>query len=342
MAKPIAKILKPLEDIDHEEIEKEILDFFKREIYLPILKELKIKQKLIKNERVSPLAFAIQSNTVHYADGKFMGSFNAAITKELNTFKKNGGKWKGGEFHIPITSLPLEIRSSISLAKASFLDTLNKIDQKLAQALPVYLIDKLKLAQLFSKEIWKLNDTFVESVKAISIPTVLSPTVVDESARDHATNLKFTIKGWTDNQIEELRKKIKDTYQAGNRYESLIKVIMRDYRVSKNKAKFLARQETGLLSSKFREMRYRDAGIEYYIWTSVLGTSKHPVRDLHKHLDGKICRWDDPPISGTKGEKQHPREPFGCRCMARPVIFPIPEELAHRPNKNKFGYNPNE
>ena len=57
-----------------------------------------------------------------------------------------------------------------------------------------------------------------------------------------------------------------------------IGAIQKSYGVTANKAKFLARQETKLLTTTLKEVRYVDAGVTKYKWKSVTGTAAHPVR----------------------------------------------------------------
>ena len=69
--------------------------------------------------------------------------------------------------------------------------------------------------------------------------------------------------------------------------------------------------------SKLREERYRDIGVTRYVWRAV-GDSR--TRPLHKELDGKVCLFAAPPISGTKGERENPGIPYGCRCIAIGIL----------------------
>lgn len=100
-------------------------------------------------------------------------------------------------------------------------------------------------------------------------------------------------------------------------------MIQDSYDVSANKAKLLALQETSLLMGKFKQVRYADSGVQEYRWGCVAGTKNHPVPPWHKALEGKIFRWDGPPITSKLGEPVHRSnsgEDFNCRCFARPIV----------------------
>jgi SPP1 gp7 family putative phage head morphogenesis protein len=100
-------------------------------------------------------------------------------------------------------------------------------------------------------------------------------------------------------------------------------MIRESFGVTEKKAKFLARQETGLLMAKFKESRYTESGIHQYKWRCSAGSAKHPVRPSHKVLDGRVFRWDTPPITTAPDEPQrrnNPGEDFNCRCVAIPIV----------------------
>jgi len=80
----------------------------------------------------------------------------------------------------------------------------------------------------------------------------------------------------------------------------------------------IARQETSLFVSKYREERYTGAGITEYIWS----TSKDQrVRPDHAALDHQVFSWDSPPVTDrATGKRNNPGADFGCRCLALPVI----------------------
>ena len=66
-------------------------------------------------------------------------------------------------------------------------------------------------------------------------------------------------------EIKELRKLVAENVYKGNRANELEKIIVDRYGVSARKAKFLANQETSLLTSKYTQEKYRSAGVEKYV-----------------------------------------------------------------------------
>ena len=111
----------------------------------------------------------------------------------------------------------------------------------------------------------------------------------------------------------KLREEVNENTFSGFRSDRLLKSLQSNYGVSLSKAKFLAKQETSLLTSKYREQRYKSAGVNKYKW-EIRGFR---TRDDHRKLQGQIFTWDTPPITNTKtGARNHPGEDYNCYCTA--------------------------
>lgn len=311
-------LLTPIRETQslYEALEEEIAKLFREEIYLPILEELDLKKSILKNSK-EDLIDAIDSGRIRFSQGKFSGKFDAATSREL---KRLGAKWSQGNWNLPQSKLPIDVRAAISTSDARFTRTMAAIDKKLSQILPEQIADKLKIQKLFDATLWKLDAEFKKTVKGITVAPKLTDFQRAKIAEDYAKNLSLDIKGWADKEVLKLRKEMQKTTFEGLRYESVVKKIQESYGVGKRKAKFLARQETGLLVAKFREARYTESGIREYIWRTVIGSPKHPVRPMHKALEGKIFRFDQPPITDEKGNRNNPGEDYNCRCTAIPVL----------------------
>lgn len=104
------------------------------------------------------------------------------------------------------------------------------------------------------------------------------------------------------------------------------------FKVSRARARLIARDQTGKLNAALTEARQKRIGVEEYIWQSV---EDERVRENHRVLDGKICRWDDPTVYRNPGETEwrsrssigafvgHPGEDYQCRCFAEPRMEEI-------------------
>lgn len=70
-------------------------------------------------------------------------------------------------------------------------------------------------------------------------------------------------------------------------------------------------------NAKLNEDRQKEAGVERYIWSA---GADDRVRPMHRDLDGKTFRWDDPPITNPQGDRNHPGQDYQCRCGAIPLM----------------------
>jgi SPP1 gp7 family putative phage head morphogenesis protein len=106
-----------------------------------------------------------------------------------------------------------------------------------------------------------------------------------------------------------------------SRAKEIAEEIMKSGKVTKARAMTIARTETSRTASLLLEARAESIGSTHYKWHTV-GDSD--VRPEHRRLNGKIFRWDDPPIAGKRGERANPGCIYNCRCWAEPIL---PEEV---------------
>ncbi len=320
--------LRPIKESsqDYDEIERKIKLLFKEEIYLPLVRALGGNSKTIKNAAYS-LVDAIKFGRIQFNRGRFTGKFNAGISQELRAL---GAVWdnKTSSFRISLSELPFDVTYAIRASVAHFEAKIAGIDKKLAQIVPAEIAGKLNISKNFDSALWKVEKEFSKTIAGITIKPQLSDSARERIAEEWQNNMDLWIKDFVESEIVELRQKMQKTVFAGNRYETAIKTIQKSYDVSANKAKFLARQETSLLVTKYKETRYTEAGVDEYKWGAVAGTAAHPTRPRHKALAdaskaGKIFRWDDPPVTTAPGEperRNNPGQDFNCRCFAIPVV----------------------
>lgn len=115
-------------------------------------------------------------------------------------------------------------------------------------------------------------------------------------------------------------------FARGETITSITKAIQEQYKLSRNKAKSLARDQLATLNSQITKLQQKDAGCTKYKWST---SRDSRVRDCHRELNGKIFSWDDPPEMWYETKKRgkvytgrrcHPGEDYLCRCIAIPVF----------------------
>ena len=116
--------------------------------------------------------------------------------------------------------------------------------------------------------------------------------------------------------LDKMRDMVFNGYAKGETTTQMVKDIQRVYRISKDHASLIARDQTAKLNGQIQQYQQQDAGITQYIWTT---TGDERVRESHRELNGKIFNWSEPPVN-SDGRACHPGEDYQCRCIGRPVF----------------------
>jgi len=299
-----------------EELEKEILDFLAENIFAPIIAEMKKTQKALFNAKTT-IESAIKSGRIQFADGIFKGDFNASLAREFrNLGMKFDKRIKG--YRKELINLPISIQAAISQTESAYQAMAANMIKSIDNINYEGALRDLKLSGTLSKVIKEVDLDFTKTVsKVIGISVDLTDNQKQIIADEFSENLKLFIKGFADEQVLILRKDVEDAVFAGIRAEELQKTIIDRFGVSESKAKFLAKQEISLLTSKYKQAKYEDAGVRKYKWS----ISNVRTRPDHRALSGKVFTFDDPPISNlSTGARNNPGEDFGCNCVAIPVV----------------------
>jgi len=120
-------------------------------------------------------------------------------------------------------------------------------------------------------------------------------------------------------QVESI---VMTNIRAGGRPSSIAKLLQKQFDVTENRAKMIARDQTAKVNGDLNKKRQLATGFEYFQW---LTSEDERVRDRHDDISDKITaygkgiyRWDNPPLS-ENGTPIIPGQDFQCRCTGRPV-----------------------
>lgn len=297
--------------------EKMIAKAILYELYLKLYKPMiEILSPEKENAKESPLIEAFRSGRIYFIDGFVYGKFSAALSKELLKLGAKFYKLKKA-YKVSLSVFSPEIRSSIANKLIKDKERIKEVNKEL---------DKLKenspyidFSPYVSPTFQDLNIQFKKvTPESLQIPFEMNDHIRKSIEEEYIYNLNFYVSEWHQEAVERLRTKVLKNVTEGYRANRLIDAIMEEQEVSYRKAKFIARQETSLLVSKYREERYKEAGVNQYRWST---SQDERVRDDHKALNNRIFSWDDPPIvDKVTGKRAHPGEDFNCRCVALPVI----------------------
>ncbi len=106
-----------------------------------------------------------------------------------------------------------------------------------------------------------------------------------------------------------------DAVTGGKRPAEVAAMIAETEQVTTSRAMLIARTESARAAAVITEERAKAVGATSYIWRTA-GDSD--VRESHAKMEGKVCRYDDPPI--VDGEPLNPGQVFNCRCYASPIL----------------------
>ena len=332
------------------DIEKQIAIYLKDVLFQPLADIYKLysKSNIILNEISDELKQALKSNKLYVKDNCIYGTFNSRITKQL---EKLGGKYSSRSKCFKFEVLPAEITDIVLRKKDEVKNIANKIDEFLND-----FIDNIEYSIAFMdidlkptiknynkqlqenfKDVYLIQGKATEKkvdIKQFGIESTLSiiPDVSEQQqeaiTKDYVDNMKLSIKGFTQKQIEQLRKKMQDfVLNEGTNTNDIAEYIQDTFKVSQTRSLFLARQESNLLLANFTENKYRGLGITRYKWQTANDerVRNYPFNnkdgDNHKDLDGKIFSFNDPPIvNKITGERANPSEQYNCRCVAVPIL----------------------
>lgn len=302
-----------------EPIQKKILTFLFAEIYAPLLQEIKQTHAQLFNSK-SAINDAILSGRIQYADGVFKGKFSAEITKEFRNLGYHyDSRIKG--FRGDLKNFPIEIQSAVGQTKSNYQQLTQRLVSKLDKLQPEELLEKISFTSDFETAIRSVDHQFKKTVEhKINVQANLLPAQKKFIAESYSDNMKLYVKDFAESEIKKLRAQVSKNVFTGYRAEYLTKIIKESYDVSDNKAKFLARQETNILTAKYKQTRYASAGITKYEWSTTPHGGKYGVRDSHKELNGTIHRFDDPPLISGTNRRCNPGEDFNCYCKAIPIF----------------------
>jgi len=122
------------------------------------------------------------------------------------------------------------------------------------------------------------------------------------------------IKGMTDDLVKNVQTAVLNSVIQGNSHAKLKGELVDILRVSDNRAKLIARDQTAKLNSDLTRRRHRDAGIDDYIWRTA---EDERVRARHRPLDGQRYSYGEP--TGAE-DGLPPGQPIQCRCVALGVV----------------------
>jgi hypothetical protein len=328
LKKAIDKDLKPINynKTIIEELEKQIELFLFNLLFKKIrdiLKEYNAFMNDIANSE-EDIIRAIKEGKITYENGRFKsnfknGKFPISISKTLSEM---GASYNPNTKSFQINgALNKETQEAI---KTSIMDNFS-FKKKLEEAI-AFSGTQVAFEELFKKKAFEdvyaniMKDTITQiKSNSFEIPISLNPEQEKLVAINYTNNLKLTIKNFTDEETLKLRELVEEYTQAGFRPQALADEIEKRFDVSRSKAKFLADQETRLLTTAYAQAKFTENNISTkFRW----GSSASKVQDpFHQEYYNKVFSYDNlPVINEQTGEIGLPGQRYGCKCRIIPII----------------------
>jgi len=299
-----------------KETQDKLIEVFTEVIFKPIFDVLaKFDQIDLLNQKTSALKSALNTGRIQYKNGEFTGVLSAAISKELRGIGANFNKLTKS-FKINPLQVPNNLLGTITTANMKAQQMFKEVDGALNTIKPPE--QSIDFSGQMLKATLDMEKDFLKMKNIVSIGSKLTPQMADNLLETYTDSVNLQIKNWTVDATKKLRKEVEKATLKGYRFDYMRDAIMKEMKITKNKADFLARQESSLYASGYRRERYLAADVTRYKWKTA-GDVR--VRDDHKVLNGKIFSFGQPPITDrSTGAKNEPGEDFRCRCIANPIV----------------------
>lgn len=141
--------------------------------------------------------------------------------------------------------------------------------------------------------------------------------------------------------LGRVAQRAQDMVRQGRSVKQFSEELAKEYDVAAARARLIARTEMAKLNGQITKARQQSLGGNEYDWMT---SADERVRESHKVLNGKICRYDDPTVYRNEGETEwrkresiggyvgDPGEDFQCRCVAAARIEDLLSSLLGETN----------
>lgn len=171
----------------------------------------------------------------------------------------------------------------------------------------------------------KNKDYYARTIKAIiGIDyTAFEPWLQTTISEFTAENIAL-IKTIPEQSLDQIETVVREAVQKGKRTDVVAREIENRMRISRGRARTIARDQVNKFGASLNRERQMQAGVNEYEW---IDSKDSKVRHSHARRDGHTFKWDQPiqpqliakglPVDDIDG---HPGQPINCRCVPRPKL----------------------
>jgi SPP1 gp7 family putative phage head morphogenesis protein len=320
--------IQHLRPSDYADMEDQVLTAIYRVVFQRIVTAIReadpatAKVLQVQNAPQTALEKALLSGRIQYLAGVFSGDFSAQTAVEI---RRMGGRFdkRMHVYFIDVKLVPAWVKAASESFRAKAKSLHEEIKRQLDRTEAT--LEEMMARQRIdaTRTVDHVQEGFRAAADAISVSPTITPESKEQLVDEYNKDMKRYVEDFSRSAVRSLREAVEDNAQKGYRYDRLIDVIKQRYGVTRSKAEFLARQETALFMSKYRELRFSEGGVRRYVWHTA-GDKR--VRDGHEALDGKTFFYSNPPITNpATGARNNPGQDFNCRCVDAPVLERVKE-----------------
>ena len=190
-----------------------------------------------------------------------------------------------------------------------------------------------KPKDVITKELTRINTEAFENAPKLEIDGVELSKESKKIAEDYVYNMQYWVKNWEVKNIVKMRKDVQQMVQDGSRLPTIREYFEKRWKVAKDKAHFLAVNESHLASSVIKATHYQNMGFTHFKWGRSVSVEK---RKLHEEYYDKVFSYSNPPIIDERlGIRGLPRQIWNCKCEQIPVVNTEFYQNARKINNDK-------
>ena len=181
------------------------------------------------------------------------------------------------------------------------------------------------MAEEFAKASDKSSDIAVKSsIRHLSDELSLPTKTIASGPLNDILNATVTenvglIKSIPNHYLSGVQGAVMRSITTGNGMQDLVPYLQKHKGITLRRARTIARDQTKKAFANLSKERMQKIGVREYIWRHTSG-SRQP-RKLHEELDGRVCRYDDPPvIQKSPLVRGHPGQLINCACRMQPIL----------------------
>ncbi len=340
------KLLPPQRLQPHyfEGVEQALRDSFAVFLFNPIieiLREATTQADVFENAFSTPnrdLLLAMRRGAVQYSGGVFSGELDGRVVTYLRSLGAElgaDGYWRLSEWMAPAW-----IRFEAVAANRRAQVVHDKISRELDRAQERLEAGMMPIPLDPAGPISAIEEGFETAAEALGISKRIPARQRAAMEQRYAESVRPYVVEATTKYIDMVHRDVASSAAAGYRYEAIVADLQHVVGVSETKARFLARQETGLFMAGYRRERFAGAGVTRYKWSTSHDIRVRPyddgVTDVsdkekmekrrkhgdHRVLDGQIYTYEHkaPEQFMSCGNPCNPGEDFQCRCVDLAII----------------------